>query len=68
MHKILLAAAAIIGLLTLTSLHASAAPYSGMTGVPVTPANGNVTNVYYDWHHRYWHYRRWYRGCWHYWD
>ena len=68
MHKILLAAAAITGLLTLASLHASAAPFSGMAGVHVTPANGHVTNVYYDWHHRYWHYRRWYHGCWHYWN
>jgi hypothetical protein len=68
MHKILLAAAAFTGLLTLTSLNASAAPFSGMAGVHVTPANGHVTNVYYEWHHHYWHHRRWYHGCWHYWD
>jgi hypothetical protein len=68
MYKMPLAAVATAGLLTLTTLHASAAPFSFMTAVHVTQDNRTVTNVYYDVHHRYWHHRRWYNHCWHYWD
>jgi hypothetical protein len=68
MHKMLFAAAAITGLLTFATPQASAAPFSGMVGVHVTPGNGNVTNIYYDRHHHHWHHRRWYHGRWHYWD
>jgi hypothetical protein len=67
MRKILLAAVAITGLLTLTSPHASAAPFSGLSVMHAAPAPGIVTNVYWDGHH-HWHHRRWYHGCWHYWD
>jgi hypothetical protein len=68
MRKILLATVAITGLLTLTPLHASAAPFSGMSGFHAAPAHGIVTNVYWDGHHRHWHHRRWDHGRWHYWD
>jgi hypothetical protein len=68
MRKILLATAAITGLLTLISLHASAAPLSGLSGAGAVQAHDNVTNVDWDGHHHYWHHRRWYHGRWHYWD
>ena len=68
MRKVLFAAVAITGLLTLTSLHASAAPFSGFSGLHAAPAHGIVTNAYWDGHHRYWHHRRWDHGRWHYWD
>jgi hypothetical protein len=68
MRKILLAAVAMTGLFALTSLHASAAPFSGLNGAGAMPAHGLVTNVYWDGHHHYWHHRRWYHGHWHYWD
>jgi len=63
MRKILLASIAITGLLTLTSLHASAAPFSGLVGIHAAADRGIVTNVWWDGHHR-----RWYHGRWRYWD
>ena len=68
MGKILLAAVAIMGLLTLTSVHASAAPFSGLSGAGAVAAHNNVANVYWDGYRHYRHHRRWYHGHWHYWN
>jgi hypothetical protein len=68
MHKTLLAAVALTGLLALTSQQASAAPSIDLGRVQAVPTHGIVTNVDYEWHHHHWHHRRWHDGHWHYWD
>ena len=68
MRKVMLATVALMGLLTFTALHASAAPSIGLVEAGAAPIHGSVTNVYYNWHHHHWHHRRWHHGRWHYWD
>ena len=54
MRKILLAAVAMTGFLTLTMPDASAAQSSGSATVHAAPGDGIVTNVdYHHWHHRH---------------
>jgi hypothetical protein len=68
MRRFRLAAIALTGLFTLTTLGAAAAPSGAPAGVHPTPANGMVTNIDY-WHnHHHWHHRHWNHGHWHYWD
>lgn len=67
MRRILLAAAIMTGLLTLTALNASAAPSSGLAGIHPAVAPGMVTKVDWYWNHRRWHHRRWSGGRWRYW-
>jgi hypothetical protein len=68
MRKILLAGAAITGLMTLVSLHASAAPFSGLAQARPAAEPGMATDVYWEWHHHHYHHRHWYHGGWRYWD
>jgi len=68
MHKVLLATAAMAGLFTLSTLGASAAPYSGLADIHRVPAQGMVTNVDYYWHHHHYHHRHWNHDHWRYWD
>jgi hypothetical protein len=64
MRKMLLAAAAVGGLLGLTSLNASAAPSAA--GLHVAPQQGLVTNVDYYYNHHHYHHRHWHHGHWNY--
>ncbi len=68
MRKVLFATAALLGMATLATSHASAAPSAGLAGVTAAPAHNLLTNVDYYWQHRHWHHRRWNHGHWRYWD
>ena len=64
MRKVLLAAAAVCGLLGSTSFNASASP--SVAGLHVAPAAGVITRVDYYYGHRHYHHRRWNHDHWHY--
>jgi hypothetical protein len=64
MRKMLLAAAAVGGLLGLASVSASAAPSAA--ALRVAPDQGLVTHVDYYYNHHHYHHRRYYHDHWHY--
>ena len=64
MRQMLIAAAAVGGLLGLTSLNASAAPSAA--GLNVAPGQEMVTHVDYYYNHQHYHHRRWHHEHWHY--
>jgi hypothetical protein len=68
MRKLLLAAAAMCGVLALTTLDVSAAPTRAMPTAQVLPGHGMATNVDYYWHHEHYHHRHWQHHYWHYYN
>ena len=66
MRKLLLTAAAAVGLLGLAATEASAAPTAaGLHAAPA--AHAQVTPVGYWYHHHYYQHRHWNHNHWHYW-
>jgi hypothetical protein len=65
MHRLLLAAVAIGGLLAMTAGGASAAPSAA--GLHVAPAKPLATNVDYWYRHHHYHHRHYDHGRWRYW-
>jgi len=66
MRRLLLAAAALGGLVALTTIEVSAAPSA--IGLHPAPAQGMVTRVDYYYNHHHWHHRRWEHDRWHYYN
>jgi hypothetical protein len=64
MRKMLLTAAALGGLLAMTTVNASAAPFTA--GPHVAANHGLVTNVDYYYNHHHYHHRHWQHDHWRY--
>jgi hypothetical protein len=63
--KVMLAAVAMTGFFTFTTIKAVAAP---VVHIQTAPALSLTADVDYRWGHRHWQHRNWHHGHWHYWN